>query len=144
MTSSGAIYGPQPQDLPRVPESYDPAPSSMPTENTYAMGKRQAEALLLDAGRLGGPAAKLARLFAFAGPGLPLDTYFAIGNFIRDAIAGGPIVVRGDGTAVRSYMYAGDLISALLAVLVRGETAAPYNVGSKSSIIMRVSSVFLL
>ncbi len=136
MTSSGAIYGPQPQGLSRVPESYEPAPSSMPTENAYAMGKRQAEALLLDADNLGGPAAKLARLFAFAGPGLPLDTHFAIGNFIRDAIAGGPILVRGDGSAVRSYMYAGDLISALLAVLVRGETAVPYNIGSPHAVSM--------
>ena len=44
--------------------------------------------------------------------------------------------MRGDGSAVRSYMYAGDLVSALLAVLVRGETAVPYNVGSPHAVSM--------
>lgn len=136
-TSSGAIYGPQPPDLDCIPEDFEPAIDAIDPRNAYAAGKREAEAMALAASLAGGPSLRLARLFAFVGPYLPLDTHFAIGNFIRDARTGGPIRVRGDGTAVRSYMYAADMVVALLAILVRGEVNRPYNVGSSDAISMR-------
>ena len=136
-TSSGAIYGPQPPDLDCMPEDFEPAMDAIDPRNAYANGKREAEAMAITASLAGGPSLRLARLFAFVGPYLPLDTHFAIGNFIRDGISGGPIKVLGDGTAVRSYMYAADMVVALLAILVRGEANRPYNVGSSEAISMR-------
>lgn len=133
-TSSGAIYGAQPLDLERLPESFTPAAGTIEARNAYAHGKREAEAMAQAASEAGGPSLRLARLFAFVGPYLPLDAHFAIGNFIRDALAGGPIRVAGDGTAVRSYLYAGDMVEQLLAILVRGEPNRPYNVGSEQAI----------
>lgn len=133
-TSSGAVYGPQPVTLERIPESYEPAPESIEPRNAYALGKRDAEAIAIAAADAGGPSLRLARLFAFVGPLLPLDAHFAIGNFTRDALVGGPIIVQGDGLAVRSYMYAADLVVALLAILIRGEESLPYNVGSPNGV----------
>jgi nucleoside-diphosphate-sugar epimerase len=133
-TSSGAIYGPQPPHLDYIPEDFKPALGAIEPRNAYATGKREAEAMALAASLAGGPSLRLARLFAFVGPYLPLDTHFAIGNFIRDGISGGPIKVRGDGTAVRSYMYAADLVVALLAVLVRGNENRAYNIGSNDPV----------
>src|SRR5262249_52272035 len=80
--------------------------------------------------------ALIARLFAFVGPHLSLDDY-AVGNFLRDAMNGSPIRIESDGSTVRSYLYATELTIWLLTVLLRGESARPYNVGSSNSITVR-------
>lgn len=131
VTSSGAIYGPQPGDIAKVPESYTGAPDPMNPASAYGTGKRLIEqfcALNSDIDIV------IARCFSFVGPHLPLDARFAVGNFIRDALSGGPITIRGDGTAIRSYLYAADLIVWLLTMLVSAEGGIAYNVGSDQGV----------
>ncbi len=128
--SSGAVYGPQPTSMERLPESWMGAVDPWLGDSLYAEGKRGAEALLQEAARDETLTAVQARLFAFMGPGLPLRDGFAIGNFVADVAAGKDVVVKGDGQTVRSYLHASDMASWLLSLLVLAPGDVPYNVGS--------------
>ena len=135
--SSGAIYGKQPDAMTHIPEDhvavFDPA---APT-SAYTQGKRQAELLCVAEADRGKMETTIARGFAFVGPGLSLDTHFAIGNFIRDSLQGRPIEVRGDGTPYRSYLYTSDLATWLWTILLRGRSGRAYNVGSENRVSIR-------
>jgi dTDP-glucose 4,6-dehydratase len=133
-TSSGAVYGRQPSEVTHLVEDSRTAPDQMSVGNAYHEGKRLAELLGAIATDEGAANVVTGRLFAFVGPHLPVDAHFAVGNFIRDALAGGPVVVEGDGSPFRSYQYAADLVVWMLALLVRGEPGRAYNVGSQDAI----------
>lgn len=125
LTSSGAVYGIQPPDLPHISENYHPDPVT-----TYGIGKLESERLCIESGI----DTAIARCFAFVGPFLPLDIHYAIGNFIRDALEGNTITVKGDGRPYRSYLYAADLMVWLWTILLEGVPGTAYNVGSENAV----------
>lgn len=136
--SSGAVYGIQPWEMTRVAESWMGAADCTKSVNTYAEAKRAAEMLCAIYSKQFGLKISTARIFAVLGPFLPIDTHFAAGNFIRDAIAGKKIVVKSSGAAVRSYLYATDLITALWLMLIHAEPGRSYNVGSETPVSIKL------
>ena len=136
-TSSGGVYGRQPDGMDRIPEDYAGAPDPFDPWSAYGEGKRMAELAGTLYSQSFGIQHKVARIFALVGPRLPLDIHYAMGNFIRDAMAGGPIRIGGDGTPRRSFMYAGDLTAWLWSILARGSPNRPYNVGSDEALTIR-------
>jgi nucleoside-diphosphate-sugar epimerase len=83
-------------------------------KDAYLHGKRVSEGLVSKAIADGKIIGKNLRLYTFAGPGISLTDHFAVGNFLRDAILGRPINIKGNPTTVRSYLYPTDLIINLL------------------------------
>ena len=132
--SSGAVYGSQPPDVRLRAEDSLGVEMAEPRD-VYGLCKLEAESLVL-AMEPGSAVRTIARPFSFVGPYLPLE-HFAVGEFVRDATAGGPIRVTSDGTSLRSYLYASDMAEWLWAILLRGEDGRAYNVGSEDERTIR-------
>ncbi len=137
MMSSGAVYGRFPPGVSLIDETATSAPDCLDPYYAYAEAKRMAELLCAISSARDGVEIPVARIFTLVGPRLPLDAHFAVGNFIRDALAGGPVRVGGDGTAVRSYLHSVDLCVWLFALLARGQSGRAYNVGSDQAVSIK-------
>lgn len=138
-TSSGAVYGQQPADLPGLPEDapFADAAGLVAYKRDYAEAKRLAEGVIARLGAAHGINVAVARCFAFVGPYLPRDQHFAIGNFIGDGLADRPIEVKAQRPVVRSYMHADDLVRWLMTIADAASPACPvYNVGSDQAVEM--------
>lgn len=143
LISSGAAYQAEPTLIPSMTEptplweKQQEARDYINEPAIYGLTKRYLEAFITALGTEVGVKTSIARCFSFAGPYMPLDGSQALGNFIRDAISRQNIIIKGDGTPIRSYMYGEDLVVWLLALLVRGRHGVPYNVGSEESVSIK-------
>jgi dTDP-glucose 4,6-dehydratase len=139
-TSSGSVYARPGGGVGRIPETHPLSEVTTDPASGYAFSgglKRQAEALCTTSTKQHGLNVTIARCFTFVGPHMPLRGKFAMGNFLGDALHGRDIVIQGDGTPVRSYLYAADLAVWLWTILLRGSPGAVYNVGSEQMISLR-------
>jgi UDP-glucose 4-epimerase len=59
----------------------------------------------------------IVRLFNTVGPRQTGQYGMVIPNFVRQALAGQPITVFGDGTQSRSFTYVGDVVRAMVALI---------------------------
>ncbi len=135
--SSGLAYGAQPVELEKLAENQMGRLDALDPKAAYGNAKHFAEHLCMQHGQAFGFEVCIARLFAFVGPLLPLDAHFAVGNFLRDALAGRTIRIQGDGTPLRTYLHAADLARWLLTLLALGRAGEIYNVGSDEIVSIR-------
>jgi nucleoside-diphosphate-sugar epimerase len=135
--SSGLVYGSQPWEMDAIPESFFGNLDCGSVSSAYPEAKRLGETLCAvyrNQHRL--PIVNV-RPFAFIGPYQLLDRPWAVNNFIRDSLLGGPIRILGDGETVRSYMYPSDMAFWILSILVNGAVGSSYNVGSPCGLTLQ-------
>ena len=135
--SSGLIYGPQPLELDAIPENFRGGFDCNSVASVYAEAKRFAETLCSAYRSQYKMPIVTARPFAFIGPYQLLDKPWAVNNFIRDSLMGGPIRILGDPETVRSYLYPSDMAFWLLRILVDGTPGLAYNVGSPHGVTLQ-------
>jgi len=126
LASSGALYGEQAQQP--IREDQPPRPNS-----PYGVSKVAAEYYVSTLGALYGIETVALRIFNVYGPGQELPPSYppVIPQLLRQAQIGGSLVIFGDGTQTRDFVYVDDVVEALAAAAVAHDVNRQViNVGS--------------
>ena len=117
LASSGVAVSSQVSKL--ISEQETGAPDLFGEFESLAHGKRVLERMCWELSKKFGLATSILRIFSCYGPHIPTDLHYAIGNFLGNVKDGSDIVIRSDGSALRSYSYASDLIVMICLELTR-------------------------
>ncbi len=134
--SSGQVYGHQPYELPNLPEEFWGALDPNAIGAAYPEAKRCAETICAAYRHGYRMHIAIARPFAYIGPHQPLDKPWAVNNFLRDGLLGGPIRILGAPETVRSYLYASDMAFWMLRMLASSKTSQCFNIGSPEGVTL--------
>ncbi len=97
----------------------------------YACSKAIDEFLALAYFRERGLPVVVARLFNTVGPRQTGQYGMVLPTFVRQALAGQPITVYGDGTQSRSFTYVGDVVGALIGLMDHPKAVGEvFNIGN--------------
>jgi len=134
--STSEIYG-DPIVHPQT-EDYWGNVNPIGVRSCYDEGKRCAETLFFDYHRQHRVGIKVARIFNTYGPRMHPNDGRVVSNFIVQALKGEPITVYGDGSQTRSFCFASDLVSGLIALMDSGpEITGPINLGNPVEFTVR-------
>ncbi|HSK16953.1 MAG TPA: UDP-glucuronic acid decarboxylase family protein [Gaiellaceae bacterium] len=127
LASTSEVYG-DPQVHPQ-PETYWGHVNTIGPRGVYDEAKRYAEALTMAYHRQQGVDTCIARIFNTYGPRMRPHDGRAIPTFVRQALAGEPLTVFGNGSQTRSFCYVDDLVRGLV-LLAESHESLPVNIGS--------------
>lgn len=134
LASTSEVYG-DPQVHPQ-PESYWGHVNPIGPRGVYDEAKRYAEALTTAYRTAEGVDAAIVRIFNTYGPRMRPHDGRAIPTFVRQALAGEPLTVAGDGRQTRSVCYVDDLVRGVLALAASGHPG-PMNIGDPTELSVR-------
>lgn len=100
----------------------------------YPSAKRAAETLCAAFGAEYGVDSVIVRPGHVYGPTATASDNRASSQFPRDVLAGQDIVMHSPGSQLRSYCYVLDCVSAMLTVLLRGQSGQAYNISNAHSL----------
>jgi len=127
LASTSEVYG-DPAIHPQ-PETYWGNVNPIGPRGVYDEAKRYAEALTMAYHRQQGVDTCIVRIFNTFGSRMRPNDGRAIPTFLRQALAGEPLTVFGDGSQTRSFCYVDDLIRGIVLLAKSGEHL-PVNIGN--------------
>ena len=127
LASTSEVYG-DPQVHPQR-ETYWGNVNPIGPRGVYDEAKRYAEAMTMAYHRQQGVDTCIARIFNSYGPRMRPHDGRAIPTFMRQALAGEPLTVFGDGSHTRSFCYVDDLVRGLHR-LAASDEHLPVNLGN--------------
>ena len=132
--SSSEIYGEKEEAGPYRENQYGYI-DLLKARNSYSVGKRAAETLCVSYADEYGVGSVIVRPGHIYGPtASPYDNRVS-SAWAYQAARGEDIVMKSDGSQIRSYCYCLDCASAMLKVLLSGENCHAYNISNPNSII---------
>jgi dTDP-glucose 4,6-dehydratase len=131
LASTSEIYG-VPQQNPQD-ERYWGHVDPVGPRSVYDEAKRFGEALTTAHAEAKGTDACIVRLFNTYGPRMRAHDGRAVPTFIRQALAGDPLTVTGDGRQTRSPCYVDDTVRGVLAAAAHA-MRGPVNIGNPAEI----------
>ena len=132
--SSSEIYGRKKEDAPYRIDEYGYIDLLNP-RNAYSVGKRAAETLCTSFSLEYGVDTVIVRPGHIYGPTASLYDTHVSSEWAYAAARGENIVMKSDGTQLRSYCYCLDCATAILKILLCGENGCAYNISNPDSII---------
>jgi dTDP-glucose 4,6-dehydratase len=134
LASTSEVYG-DPQVHPQT-EDYWGNVSSVGPRSVYDESKRFGEALTAGFRRALGTDTGIVRIFNTYGPRMREHDGRVVPTFVRQALAGEPLTIAGDGSQTRSLCYVDDLVAGLIA-FARSGHPGPMNLGNPHELTVR-------
>lgn len=131
LASTSEVYG-DPQEHPQR-EDYYGYVNPVGPRSVYDEAKRFAEAMTMAYHHYHGLDTRIARIFNTYGPRMRPDDGRVVPNFVRQALAGEPVTIHGDGCQTRSFCYIDDLVDGLYRLLL-SDFHEPINLGNPTEI----------
>ena len=105
------------------------------SRNSYSVGKRASETLCVAYAEEYDVESVVARPGHIYGPTASIYDNRVSSAWVYAAVNGENIVMKSDGSQIRSYCYCLDCASAILTVLIKGKKCHAYNISNPTSVI---------
>ncbi len=132
--SSSEIYGLMEENRPYKENDYGFL-NILDPRNSYSSGKRAAETLCISYFYEYNISTVIARPGHIYGPTAKKSDNRVSSKWMFDAAQGENIVMKSNGSQIRSYCYCLDCAAAIMTILLKGDSAKAYNISNSSTVI---------
>jgi nucleoside-diphosphate-sugar epimerase len=130
--STREVYGSVP-DVTRIKETDAGITDQIDPRNCYPESKRLAEAIFVAYASQYGVSYTILRIAHTYGPGMTLENDGRVmADFIAAAVAGRPIRLNSDGSAMRSFCYVSDAVDGIVRAILTDDENGVYNLSNET------------